>query len=168
MSDILGTLNYVHCVPEGQNSTDKCLFIHGLDLVPQKLFQFMPKVFYRVQVRWFRRCLPPVWCFSLSGTVVHVLMCVSGHCPAWSNDDQETCLEEMAEVCCQRCLCTTEHSFFLQIYIFHTALEGWSQSRRELSQDVWPCNSKQILRFWCALFGIHVLYLLWSNFLLLA
>ena len=60
MSDIHGTLSYIHCVPEGQNATDKCLFIHGLDLAPQKLFQFLPKVFYRVQVRRFRRCLPPV------------------------------------------------------------------------------------------------------------
>ena len=62
MSDILGTLSYVHCVPEGQNSIHKLLLIRELDFTSQKL---MPKVFYRVQVGQFRGRFPPVdVCFN--------------------------------------------------------------------------------------------------------
>ena len=147
--------------------TSACLFMGFISRL--RNFQFMPKVFYRVQVRRFRRCLPPVdvslcqeplcmfWCVLWVIVLHEAMMIRKNVLKKW-----QKCAVKDAGV--QRSI----HFSFKYTYSTPPS-KAYPCPDMNFHRMFGPATvNKSILRFWCALFGIHVLYLLWSNFLLLA
>ena len=74
--DIFITFLHIYCIPKKLDPSDEFRFSSWLDFTSYVFFQFMPQIFYRVEIGGFRGSFPPSYSFLFKKFVLQFLMYV--------------------------------------------------------------------------------------------
>lgn len=139
VTNVLLAFGYVNSFPKSSYPSNQFLLVVWFDFPADKLFQFMPQVFYGVGIRWLGWCCPPVYTIGSNKIAWQASIHVSDHYPAWSDVHQGRCHEWMVGMPDPRCRRRVPWPTFLRIYICQSVLACLFLPRHAPLQDALPC-----------------------------